>query len=59
MQGRGEMAMDNSPYVLESEKWTIHLLQNRTILFALDMNILTSLNAPAMSVIYQNYRAFC
>ena len=36
MQGRGEMAMDNSPYVLESEKWTIHLLQNRTILFALD-----------------------
>jgi len=33
MQGRGEMAMDNSPAVLELEKWTIHLLQNRTILF--------------------------
>jgi hypothetical protein len=28
MQGCGEMAMDNSPYVLESGKWTI--------LFALD-----------------------
>ena len=40
MQGRGEMAMDNSPYFLELVKWTIHLLQNRTFLFALDIDYL-------------------
>ncbi len=43
------MAMDNSPYVLELEKWTIHLLRNRTILFV-DNRKNYFINAPYNSV---------